>query len=667
MSGLKDTILNALLWRRQREYDHRMKVLGDSYDRFLKEQEKELELRRSNMDKPYLSHTVCDMEKGISFSKEEIIIYASETGMLSSIAEDEICRAFEKEPEAVFLYADEDEVDASAKEWEEYRNQEIPILRRKNPRIKPIYSPETLISYNYPGNIVAFRSSFLNSCDANEGEEIYLFLLRNIKKLKKENVIHLPLILFHKRCGEEGFLTEGNVDSKEKELKKAGLEVSFLEGKDIPKYYSETDKKRKYPVYCLPDDIGISVIIPSKDNPEVLLRLLDSLKKDSIRKEIIVVDNGSNETNKRLIASVCESNGYKYLYEEREFNYSRMNNLGVKEAKEDILLLLNDDMEMITSDALTRMAGQLMQQGVGAVGAKLLYPNGSLIQHIGISNAIDGPVHKFIGKNDKEILGAGRNRFIHNCIGVTGACLMIRKADYEAASGLNEELRVAYNDADLCFKIIESGKTCVLRTDVMFYHYESLSRGADVLSLEKLERLAKEKVVLYQNHPDFYREDPYEGVANAGGIELGFDLENRFEKKAPQDKAKEINEDFSKCARGMVIYFDRFEKEKILRCDGEEFYVLQGHRLIPGIDNARYDFYLILKGQEKTYSLPMPGYLRKSIDGAYPNTPNTGLSGFCNYITESEIPKGTYEVGIYAYDCLKRNPVYQDSYRSITI
>ena len=465
----------------------------------------------------------------------------------------------------------------------------------------------------------------------------------------------------------EGFIKEGEPSVKEEELRKAGFEVSFLEGMDIPEYYSKQDKKRKFPVYALPEDTGVSIIIPSKDNPDVLLRLLESLKKDPIRKQIIVVDNGSSEENKQIIASALDKDGYRYLYEKQEFNYSRMNNLGVREAKEEILLLLNDDMEMITSDAITRMAGQLLQSGVGAVGAKLLYPNGSLIQHVGISNAVDGPVHKFIGKNDKDIMGEGRNRYIHDCIGVTGACLMIRKSDYEAAGGLDEELRVAYNDADLCFKVIESGKTCVLRTDVMFYHYESLSRGADVLSLEKLERLAKEKDTLYGNHPGFYREDPYEGAANAGGTELGFDLENRFEKKSPQEKAKEFTEDLSGCAGGMIFYFDRFEKEKILRCDGEEFYVLQGHRLIPGIDNARYDFYLILKGEEKTYSLPMPGYLRKSIDGAYPNTPNTGLSGFCNYITESEIPKGTYKVGIFAYDCLKRNPVYQDTYRTITI
>ena len=667
MSILKDAVKNVLLSRRKKEYDSRLKALSNSYDRFMKEQEEELKARFEGMEKSSLSRVILTMEDGMKNRKEDVVIYVSGTGILSSIAEEEICRAFEAEPEKVLLYADEDEVEATDKEWKEYIKEGIPVSRRKNPVLKPVFSRETLISVNYPGNIVAIRQNSAKEIVLREGESVYSFLLRNCMSFSKSDVIRLPLILFHKKEGEGGLRNEGNLSLKEKALKEAGFTMAFQTLEDAPGYYSEEDRNRKYPVYDLPSETGVSVIIPSKDNPDVLFRLLESLKKDPIRKQIIVVDNGSTDENKKKIEAALENDSFTYLYQPQEFNYSRMNNLGAELAKEEILLLLNDDMEMVTADAVSRMAGQLLQNGVGAVGAKLLYPDGSVIQHIGITNAVDGPVHKFIGKDDAVITTGGRNRLVHDCLGVTGACLMIKKSDYEAAGGLNEELRVAYNDVDLCFKVYESGKNCVLRPDAIFRHYESLSRGADHLSAEKLDRLSKERALLYANHPQLYHEDPYEGAATAGGAELGFDYENRFVRKDPKEKAKEITEDYSSCQGGMVIHFDRLETEPILRIDGEEFIVFQGYRLIPGIDNMRYDFYLILKGQEKSYSLPMPGFLRNGLEGGFPDTPNIALSGFCNYVTKSEIAKGTYEIAVYAHDCMNRNPVYQTSNRSITI
>lgn len=667
MSILKDAVKNVLLSRKKKEYLSRLKELSDSYDRFAKEQEEKRRALLQNGEQSKLSRIVVPMEEGWTNRTEDVVIYLSNAGIPAFGAEEEICRAFDANPDAVLLYADEDEATADEKEWEEFKTSGIPVSRRKNPVLKPVFSPETLISVNYPGNIVAFRSNRVKELSGCEGEDLYSFLLRNIKSFSKENVIRLSTVLYHKRAEAAGCRTEGDVAQKETLLKEAGYDLQFKEAANIPSYYGEEDRKRKYPVYDIPKSTAVSVVIPSKDNPDVLLRLLESLKKDSIPKQIIVVDNGSSEANKARIEAASKEDGFLYLYKPQEFNYSRMNNLGVSFAEHKLLLLLNDDMEMLSEDAISRMAGQLLQDGVGAVGAKLLYPDGSIIQHVGITNAVDGPVHKFIGKDDREVFARGRNRLIHDCLGVTGACLMIRKADYERLGGLNEELRVAYNDVDLCFKVYEDGKNCVLRPDAIFRHYESLSRGADYMSAEKLERLSNEKAILYKAHPALYHEDPYEGAATAGGAELGFDVENRFVKKSPEEKARETNEDFSSCVGGMVIHFDRLEKENILRIDGEEFYVLQGYRLIPGIDNMRYDFYLILKGQEKTYSLPMPGFLRSSLEGAFPDTGNVSLAGFCNYITESEIPKGTYEIAVYAKDCMNRNPVYQSTNRTITI
>ena len=670
MGALKEVARSILMAPRKKEYEARLSYLSNTYDAYMLEQEKELDAKMKNGEASSLSFKEFVLEEGVRKADADVLIFLSKDAVLSGTATWEICRAFEENPQGILLYADEDSVICSDSEWQAMKKKGVPVSKRSNPRLKPIYAPETLISYFYPGSIVALRASALDQLIFEEGESFYEFMLRNLRNFSEENVIHLPLLLahVHRRADEEPvFFDEGNVETKKEILSSGGLGYTkgnpeFALSKYLPDYIKGADAERLYPLYDIPADTSLSIVIPSKDNPDVLLRCIDSVLagENAFPVQIIVVDNGSSDANRERIEKESAAKGFTYIYEKEEFNFSHMNNVGAAKATGNVLLLLNDDMEMVSPDALTRMVGQLFCEGVGIVGAKLLYPNSSVIQHIGITNAVDGPVHKFIGKEDDERVDYKRNRFVHNCIGATGACLMLKKADYDAVGGLKEDLRIAYNDVDLCFSIRERNLRCVIRPDAVFYHHESLSRGADHLSDEKLKRLYTERKMLYSFHPDIYTNDPYEGMAAAGGTELSFDTENRFAKKKPAEECpKATTFDYRQYPEGIIVHFDRLEKEEFMRSEGEEFYVLQGYHVVPHIDNMRFRFRMVFEGEKGKYEMPMPGYLRMNLEGGYPEATNLKLSGFCNFVTQSELPADTYRIGIFADDCLKKLYLYQ--------
>ena len=231
----------------------------------------------------------------------------------------------------------------------------------------------------------------------------------------------------------------------------------------------------------------VSVIIPSKDNVKVYERCIQTLYEKTAYKnfEVIHVDNGSSEENKRGYENIARTYGVQYHYQPMNFNFSAMCNIGAKQAKGSYLLFLNDDIEIIKGDWLERMLGQAMQQHVGAVGAKLLYPGIGNIQHTGVINLSQGPVHCFANMPDDVIYDFCRNKLDFNYSAVTGACLLLSREKFDAVGGFEEELPVAYNDVDLCFKLTEQGYFNVLRNDAVLYHHESVSRGYDHASAEK--------------------------------------------------------------------------------------------------------------------------------------------------------------------------------------
>jgi GT2 family glycosyltransferase len=175
-------------------------------------------------------------------------------------------------------------------------------------------------------------------------------------------------------------------------------------------------------------------------------------------------------------------------------------------------LFLNDDTEVITGDFLTRMLGYAALEHVGAVGAKLLYPQSDEIQHSGILNLNDGPQHAFLRLPSATPGYFARNILEYNWIAVTGACMMIDKKKFMEVGGFSEDMPIAYNDIDICFRLIDSGYFNVVCQRAKLYHHESISRGLDHMTPEKKKRLRDDMFKLYEKNPKYYRHDPFYNI-----------------------------------------------------------------------------------------------------------------------------------------------------------
>lgn len=694
--SVKHGIQSVMLTGRKREYSRELHRALHSYDSYIERTEKGIEesIRvRGNYSMTIISEPEFgNYIKAFDCAKENagIVCVVAPECTLSSFAMSVIAEHFENNPECEIVYSDEDFYLASDRERNKFADGRIPIERRVNPVMKPVPSIDTFLSYQYFGSFFAFKTSILAGVECDNGDLLNITTYDFLLRMFDSKIEHIPLVLAHNMIKiSDDELRELNRGVQPETIAASHHEIEEIKGND-ERFFDL--KKRYLKAHNLDGDFQIkdgfgrvvwnvignpkvSILIPSKDHPEVLKQCVDSVVKmtDYRNFEFVVIDNGSCDENKAeyvkcLDAVRAEGINAEYIYSPSEFNYSAMNNEAARCAKGEYLVLLNDDIEVTDGEWLRVMLGQCMQEGVGAVGAKLLYPGGETIQHVGITNAVDGPVHKFIGKSDRDVYHGGRNRLVYNTLGVTGACLMISRADYESVGGLDEELRVAYNDVDLCFKMIEKGRRNVVRCDVSLIHHESLTRGADAASEAKLERLAKERSLLYTRHPALYRNDPYEGAANSGGAELGFDIENIVEERSRNNPGPCLtNKDYRSLPGGIAVHFDRLEKDPVLKMNGKDVYCLQGYALIPLIDNMRFTYEMVLMGDDCDYVMPMKGRLRLSLSGGFPDTPNIKLAGFCNFVYEGEIPHGIYEIGVYAKDHASRRRLFQPTGRKLEV
>lgn len=395
-----------------------------------------------------------------------------------------------------FIYSDEDMISLDGK-------------KRYSPFFKPDWSPDTFMSFMYTRNIAIYRKQILDSINIPNDEineaAIYDLTLRFMELSSNHRVAHIPMVLYHKRHlpdTDNTSMTEATKAIKESCLKRRGLD-GYTE--------YENDMKQYRVVYTNTSNPLISIIIPSKDNVDLLKQCIDSLTQKTNYKnyEIIIVDNGSNDDNKSLIQSYLSSKNAIYYYEPMAFNFSHMCNTGANLSHGDYLLFLNDDIEIFDGKWLDRMLGQASLEHVGAVGAKLYYPNSSIIQHSGVTNLVIGPAHLLIGYSDEKPYYFGRNKLDYDYLCVTAACLLISKKKYEEVNGFEEELRIAYNDVDFCFKLYEKGYYNVLRNDAVLFHHESASRGLDDIDPQKQKRLSLERDLLYSKHPNLKGKDPF--------------------------------------------------------------------------------------------------------------------------------------------------------------
>ena len=354
---------------------------------------------------------------------------------------------------------------------------------------KPDYAIDNLRANNYICHFSMFDKKLLEGTELYrtkfDGSQDHDMILRLTDKAR--NVVHVPKLLYYWRQ-HAGSVSSG-VEAKPYVVESARGAVAdhlrrhgFANFKITSTRAFETIFKITYEIIGEPK---ISIIIPNKDHVEDLRRCITSIIEKSTydNYEIIVVEN--NSETREIFAyyeELANNPAVKIITYKGDFNYSAINNLGVSHASGDYVLLLNNDIQIITVNWMEELLMYAQRPDVGAVGAKLYYPD-KTIQHAGVviglgAHRTAGHVHY---RQKRENLGyMGRLCYAQNMSAVTGACLLVKKALYEEAGGLDESFAVSLNDVDFCLKLRRLGYLNVFTPFAEAYHYESASRGSDM-------------------------------------------------------------------------------------------------------------------------------------------------------------------------------------------
>ena len=413
----------------------------------------------------------------------------------------EYARAVNERPDTDVLYCDEDKVDESG--------------YLSSPFFKDEFNIDELRGYNVVCHLLCIRRSLLERLAPNtaefDGAQDHNLTLEAAEKARYVN--HVPRMLYHWRATAGS--TAADADSKPYAAE-AGMRAvrAHLERMGLRAEVGPARYPFKYAVNYLPpvNRPLVTVIIPTSDHADVLETCVSSILEKTAYEnyEVLLVDNNSHEEETEACYERLCAAGEGRVRVTRfagAFNFSAIVNHGAREAHGDYLLLLNNDTEVITPEWIDRMLGLCARRDVGAVGARLYYPDDT-IQHAGVCFSLWSPSHFFINyprENHGYFNLADCQRDLS---AVTAACMMVRRTVFEAVGGFDERLAVAYNDVDFCLKVREKGLLVVYTPEVELYHYESLSRGEEN-DAEKRRRYYGEWGLLLHRWSDFFADgDP---------------------------------------------------------------------------------------------------------------------------------------------------------------
>lgn len=383
---------------------------------------------------------------------------------------------------------------------------------------KPDYAIDNLRANNYICHFSVFARNLLEGTelfrtqfDGSQDHDMILRLTDNAKK-----VVHVPKLLYYWRAHAGS--VAGNIEAKPYVVEAARGAVADHLRRHGFSHFTITSTRAFETIFKISYEIigepKISIVIPNKDHTEDLRRCIKSIVEKSTWEnyEIIVVENNSETKEIFSYYEELKNNPQiKVVTYNGEFNYSRINNLGVSQATGDYVLLLNNDTQVITVNWMEELLMYAQRQDVGAVGGKLYYGD-KTIQHAGVviglgAHRTAGHVHY---RQKRENLGyMGRLCYAQNMTAVTGACLMVKRALYEEAGGLDESFAVSLNDVDFCLKLRRMGYLNVFTPFAELYHFESISRGLDDQG-EKAERYNDESARFREKwEKELAAGDPY--------------------------------------------------------------------------------------------------------------------------------------------------------------
>jgi len=405
--------------------------------------------------------TIPSVGAALSASEGDYIMPVAAGDLLSSWALFHFAEVLQSERDAALLYADEDEVDDKG-------------LRRR-PWFKPAWNEELFLARDYLSRACALRASEARAVGADiqtEGETWVFDLILDLIARGAGRVVHVPKVVAHVR----------NVDrqsDQDARVSAVGRFASARRASASPGPFGSV--KVSWP---LPEPPSlVSMIVPTRDKLELLRPCVESILQRTTYApfELLIVDNGSVEPEtRRYLEEVCSDPRVRVLPYPHAYNYSAINNHAARQARGSFLCLLNNDTEVVGGDWLTEMMRYAVRPEVGAVGAKLLYGDGS-IQHAGVVVGIGdaaGHAHRNLPQGEPGYFcHAHLTQFVS---AVPGACLLVDKRKFLGVGGLDEEkLPIAYNDVDFCLKLERAGWRNVYVPHAVLIHHESKSRAKD--------------------------------------------------------------------------------------------------------------------------------------------------------------------------------------------
>jgi len=413
-----------------------------------------------------------DCNKGISGNTNEAVALASgdyvgfldHEDLLACYALYEVVRVINECGNPAFIYSDEDKVGEND-------------TKRSEPAFKPDFSLHLLRSMSYIGHLLVCRKSLGDETGwlrkDFDGAQDYDLILRLSEKAEK--VVHIPKILYHWRRAKGSI----SVDLENKpyvcEAGRKALEDHIRRLNRQGRVEHSQAKGCYHLYYSLLSRPLVSIIIPNRDHSSDLERCVSSVTERSTYRnfEIVIVENGSRKEETFRLYDRLKETGFVTVYTwDQDFNYAAINNYAAQYAGGDFLLFLNNDTEVLSPDWIERMMDHAQWDEVGAAGAKLLFPDGT-IQHAGIT--VEGSTdtsHRYYRFSNNPSRHFKELYVVQNVLAVTGACLLTRKALFIGEGGFDKTLKYYYNDADYCLRLFEKGLLNVWTPYALLYHHE---------------------------------------------------------------------------------------------------------------------------------------------------------------------------------------------------
>lgn len=449
-------------------------------------------------------HIAATSNDALALATGEFVALLDHDDELAATALYLVARAIDEHPSARLFYSDEDKLDKQG--------------RRTDPYFKSDWNPDLFHTQNYVSHLSVYDAALVRSVGGFrvgfEGSQDYDLTLRCIEQLEPGQIHHIPHVLYHWRIADESTATfaaakpyafEAAIRAVQEHVDRRGIAARV-----VPHYANY-----QRVIYDPPGDQPlVSIIIPTRDRAALLRQCIESIvaQTDYRKFELIIVDNesrepgtldylntlgaatatpGSTGCHPVVVGSLPATPRTTVLRVAGDFNFSKLNNLGVAHARGEFVALLNNDLEVMNGGWLTEMVSHAARPEIGAVGARLWYPDGTM-QHGGVILGVGGvATHAHVGLRREHGYFA-RAHLTQNFSAVTGACLVTRREVYQQLGGLDEaNLAVAFNDVDFCLRIAEAGLRVVWTPHAELRHHESASRGLEDTGTKQRRFLAE--------------------------------------------------------------------------------------------------------------------------------------------------------------------------------